>query len=142
MATSLTNNVLTFNHGSIKDVYNDRNILLPISLNRSKAFTYGSGSQVPSATISGGVGDVVSAIAWRTRPSSGRNSVSVTSNGGTWIYSQTLGRSDSASSVTLSLGDFPIWTVSPYLGAISASIESSSADRNYLYAAVIALRIA
>ncbi len=78
--TSLTDNVLTFNHGSIKDVRNDLNCALPISINQSKYFKYSSSSP-SSVTISGNPGEIVIAMVC------GHNKeIKITSNGGYWIY--------------------------------------------------------
>ena len=60
MATSLTNNVLTFDHGSIKDIKNDLGVCFLISINQSVTFTWSSNSS-NTVTISGSPGQVVTA---------------------------------------------------------------------------------
>lgn len=114
--TSLTNNVLTFNNGSIKDVRNELNCALPISVKQYQTFKYKS-SGPRTATISGNPGEIVSAMVCGEDVS-----LKITSNGGSWIYSYVSEVGvDSQASVNLEIFPWKIGSNGP--GAISMELR-------------------
>ena len=114
--TSLTNNVLNFNNGSIKDVRNDLNCALPISVSQLQTFKYSS-SGPRTATISGNPGEIVSA-----RVSGEDVTLKITSNGGSWIYSY-VSKVGIDGQEIVNLGIFPWKIGSNGPGAISLQLQ-------------------
>lgn len=137
MATSLTNNVLTFDHGSIKDVVNEVGVCFPLSFN-NRSYTFGWDSTSSStATISGSIGEVKTAV---VRCNKG-GTAKITSNGGTWLYRVVadfrFNVVPNGHTQTTSLSNFP-WNQS---GASIGSVNYSYDGTYYGYAGVIAYRL-
>lgn len=135
--TSLTNNVLTFNNGSIKDVRNELNFALPISVNKTSNFRYNS-SGPATATISGSPGQVV------TKMVSGYNKkLRISSNEGTWIYALKAEQEQNDPDM---LGQIVNLTIYPWslnsasLGSINSTVGNEG-DYNYAIIAVVAYRL-
>lgn len=144
--TSLTNNVLAFDHGSIMDVRNDLSAIIPISLNQSCTLKWNS-SISSTATISGSPGEVVSVVAFGND-----RDAKITSNGGTWYYTYySSPENDSSGTLSLSLPNYPCLVdyrdatgISKGSGITLGSINVSAQTNQYIrkcVAAVLAVRI-
>ena len=149
MATSLTSNNLTLNHGSIVDVYNDRSAVLLISLNRSYTGTIGgtSGwSTGSNLTLSGSIGTIVTGVAWY-RTSNGSCKYSVSASSGYWIMKYQQYTNSTSKSTTYSITT-SIDYVSPRSESVSAGVSKSFtgtySESSYFISgvAVIAIRVA
>ena len=146
MATSLTNNLLMFDSGGIKDIRNDLGICFPMSINYSKTFTWSSASTNTTITVSGNPGTIFTAA---MRGSTG-NTFRFTSNGGTWYWYNTgnnkvIGNGTPAD-ITLQLKGYPwvSWDSEYHIGPINYSFTlgtGGEGDRLYSLQGIIAYRL-